>query len=59
MYITFCIVGTVLIYTEGAFEYTDSIVGTLILVISYLIVGLVLHLFVKKNKKFIDDMVKK
>jgi len=59
MYIGFCVAGTVSIYFQGAFEFTASIVGTLILVAFYLLVAFVLYVFVKKNPDQVEKLFRK
>ena len=54
MYLGFCIVGTVTIYSQGAFNYTKTIGGALILLSFYLLVALALYIFVKKNSVKFD-----
>jgi hypothetical protein len=53
-FLTFCICGTLSIYSQGAFEYTGTLGGAAILVACYLLVAVVIRLYVVKNPEKID-----
>jgi hypothetical protein len=53
IFIVFCIVGTISIYPQGAFDQM-SFGGAIILTTLYLIVGFLIRLYVKSNIKEID-----
>lgn len=59
MFVGFCITATAAIYPQGAFEFTDSISGALILAAFYLVVAFILYFFVKKNPEKIDEWFNK
>lgn len=48
MYAGFCVVGTPVIWAQGAFDGIDIYGGTLLLA-TYLLCGYFIHLYVKKN----------
>ncbi len=54
MFLGFCITGTLISYQLGIFERADSLGGSLILVVSYLIVGFFIRHYVVTNREEID-----
>ncbi len=48
MYISFCVVGTMVIDAQGAFNNIDTI-GVCILVAVYLVIAFFIRLFIKSN----------
>jgi len=59
MFLGFCITGTAAIYPQGAFNFTGSIVGALILAAFYLIVAIFIYFYVKSNAEKIDEWFNK
>lgn len=59
MFIGFCVVATIGIYPQGAFNYTGSMGGSLILLGFYFLVAFMIYLFVLKNPKEIDKWFNK
>lgn len=53
MYISFCITATLFLYKQGAF-FDLGLVAKLILVLSFLLVGVLIRLYVKSNAEQIN-----
>jgi len=59
LFIGFCVTATATIYPQGAFNFTGSIGGALILAASYLIAAIFLYIYVRGNREKIDKWFNK